>query len=54
VTVAGQSVLFRNFKIWEATKNPKWDEVKAGIKNEVGAPAPTKGKGKGKAKKAKE
>jgi len=54
VTVAGQSVLFRNFKIWEATKNPKWDEVKAGIKNEVSVAAPAKGKGKGKAKKAKE
>lgn len=54
VTVAGQSVQFRNFKIWEATKNPKWDEVKAGIKNEVSAAAPAKGKGKGKAKKAKE
>jgi len=58
VTVAGQSMLFRNFKITEATKNPKWDEVKATLKNEV-APAPAtpgagaakaKGKGKGKAK----
>lgn len=57
VTVAGQSVLFRNFKINEATKNPKWDELKATIKNEVApAAAPAagaakgKGKGKGKAK----
>lgn len=51
VTVAGQSVEFRNFKIWEATKNPKWDEVKATIKNEVApAPAGAKGKGKGAAK----
>lgn len=54
VTVAGQSVLFRNFKIYEATKNPKWDEIKGTIKNEV-APAPAaagaaKGKGKAKAK----
>lgn len=52
MTVAGQSMQFRNFKIWEATKNPKWDEVKAGLKNEV-LPAPTakgKAKGKGKAK----
>jgi len=49
VTVAGQSVQFRNFKIWEATKNPKWDEVKAGLKNEV-LPAPAKGKAKGKGK----
>lgn len=51
VTVAGQSVLFRNFKIMEATKNPKWDEVKATIKNEVApAAAGVKGKGKGKGK----
>jgi len=53
VTVGGQSVEFRNFKIWEATKNPKWDEVKATIKNEVtpvAAPGAAKGKGKGKGK----
>ncbi len=50
VTVGGQSVEFRNFKIWEATKNPKWDEVKASIKNEVTAAPAAKGKGKGKAK----
>lgn len=51
VTVAGQSVEFRNFKIMEATKNPKWDEVKATIKNEVAPAAPgAKGKGKGKGK----
>ena len=51
MTVGGQSVLFRNFKIWEATKNPKWDELKATIKNEVQPPAVAKGKGKkGKAK----
>lgn len=56
VTVGGQSVEFRNFRIWEATKNPKWDEVKATIKNEVtplAAPAAAKGKGKGKAAKGK-
>ena len=35
----------------EATKNPKWDEVKATIKNEVApAAAGAKGKGKGKGK----
>ena len=56
VTVAGQSMMFRNFKISEATKNPKWDELKATIKNEVapaaapGAKGKGKGKGKGKAK----
>lgn len=56
VTVAGESMLFRNFKIYEATKNPKWDEIKATLKNEVapaaapGAAAKGKGKGKGKAK----
>ena len=56
VTVAGQSMEFRNFSIHEATKNPKWDELKATIKNEI-APAPAgpgaakgKGKAKGKAK----
>jgi hypothetical protein len=50
VTVGGQSVEFRNFKIWEATKNPKWDEIKSTITNTV-TPAPAaKGKGKGKAK----
>lgn len=54
VTVGGESVLFRNFKIWSATRNPKWDEVKAKITNTV-APQPNakgKGKGKGKAKAA--
>lgn len=61
VTVAGQSVQFRNFKIMEATKNPKWDQIKESIKNEVkplaapgaGAakgPGAAKGKGKGKGK----
>ncbi len=54
VTVAGQSVEFRNFKICEATKNPKWDEIKGTIKNEVApavaGPGAAKGKGKGKAK----
>ena len=50
LTVAGQSVLFRNFKIWEATKNPKWDDVKAGIKNEIMAAPAAKGKAKGKGK----
>ena len=29
LTVAGQSAIFRNFKIWEATANPDWDAVKA-------------------------
>ncbi len=54
VTVAGQSVLFRGFKIYEATKNPKWDEVRATLKNEVAPAAPPAGavKGKARAKKA--
>jgi hypothetical protein len=50
VTVAGQAVQFRNFKIWEATKNPKWEEIKGTLKNEVQAAPAAKGKGKGKAK----
>lgn len=50
VTVAGQSVEFRNFKIMEATLNPKWDEVKATIKNEVAPAAAPGAKGKGKGK----
>jgi hypothetical protein len=52
VTVGGESVHFRNFRIWEATKNPDWEKVKAGIKNEVQPAA--KPKGKGKKKKAEE
>lgn len=48
VTVAGQSIRFRNFKIWEATRNPAWDEIKATIKNEVVPVASPKGKGKAK------
>jgi hypothetical protein len=45
MTVGGQSMHFRNFKIWEATKNPAWDTVSAKLKNEI-AEAPAKGKGK--------
>ena len=33
LTVAGQSVAFRNFKISEATLNPDWARVKAGSNN---------------------
>jgi hypothetical protein len=44
LTVGGESAQFRNFKICEATKNPQWDQVKQGIKNEL---TPVK---KGKAK----
>jgi hypothetical protein len=50
VTVGGESVQFRNFKIWEATKNPKWDEIKGTIQNTVTPVATPKGKGKGKGK----
>jgi Domain of Unknown Function (DUF1080) len=52
LTVGGQSAQFRNLRITEATKNPKWDEIKATIVNKVdpvAAPG-AKGKGKGKAK----
>ncbi len=62
-TVGGQSVAFRNLKISEATLNPEWESVKAGLPKPgekvtpVAAPAAKgaakgKGKGKGKAKKA--
>jgi hypothetical protein len=50
VTVGGESVSFRNFKIWAATKNPKWEEVKAKISNTVTPLPAAKGKGKGKGK----
>jgi hypothetical protein len=54
LTVAGQSVDFRNFKISEATLNPEWDSVKATLPKpgEKLTPAPAAagaGKGKGKA-----
>lgn len=55
-TVAGQSVDFRNFAMYEATQNPAWDDVKATLpkpgEKVVPAAAPkgaAKGKGKGKA-----
>jgi hypothetical protein len=50
VTVAGEAVKFRNFKIWEATKNPEWDSIKATLANEVAPVAASKGKGKAKKK----
>jgi hypothetical protein len=46
LTVGGESAQFRNFKIWEATKNPLWDQVKQGIKNELTPLAKDKGKAK--------
>jgi hypothetical protein len=49
VTVGGESMHFRNFQIWEATKNPKWDEIKGSIQNTV-TPVATRAKGKGKGK----
>lgn len=53
VTVAGQSVDFRNFSIREATLNPEWESVKATLPKpgEKVAAGPAKAPAKGKAKK---
>lgn len=42
LTVAGETASFRNFKVWEATRNPDWDAVKAALPacEPVPAPAP--------------
>ncbi len=52
-TVAGESVDFRNLVIREASLNPAWESVKAGLPKpgEKVAPAAAKAKGKPKAKK---
>lgn len=52
-TVSGESVDFRNLVIREASLNPAWESVKAGLPKpgEKVAPAAAKAKGKPKAKK---
>src|SRR5262249_22587385 len=32
LTVAGESVSFRNFKVWEATPNKDWEKTRATLK----------------------
>lgn len=53
-TVAGESADFRNLVIREASLNPEWESVKAGLpkpgEKVAAAAAPAKGKGKGKKK----
>lgn len=51
-TVAGQSVEFRNFSIYDATLNPAWEDVKPSLPKpgEKVAAAPAKGAAKAKKK----
>lgn len=42
LTVAGESASFRNFKVWEATRNPAWEAVKAALPKGEPVPAPAK------------
>lgn len=42
LTVAGEAASFRNFKVWEASRNPAWDTVKASLPKGVPV-APPKG-----------
>lgn len=50
-TVAGQTASFRNLKVWEATKNPDWDSVKASLPKPATLAAQPTGKGGAKKKK---
>ncbi|MBM4154079.1 MAG: DUF1080 domain-containing protein [Lentisphaerae bacterium] len=40
LTVAGETASFRNFKVWEATRNPDWEAVKAALPTCEPVPAP--------------
>ncbi len=56
LTVAGESVQFKNLRVWEALSNPDWEKTRAELEKRpkvaVAQPAPGKGKGKAKAKKS--
>lgn len=52
LTVAGESVQFKNLRVWEALSNPDWEKNRAELEKRPKAviPQPVAGKGKAKAK----
>jgi len=52
LTVAGESVQFKNLRVWEALPNPGWAKTRAELEKRPKAvlPQPAAGKGKGKGK----
>lgn len=40
LTVAGETASFRNFKLWETTRNPDWEAVRAALPKCEPVPAP--------------